>query len=212
MLTHFNFTIKLIFLTDKRWKTHRRTQQMIFYSDKIEANIIDNNDVSIIADMIDQFKEDVDMLFTYFAFSIIGLDYIKNLLKYQSNRVAFYCLEDTFDIRKCTSAMIYSKQTRNTGGSIIYYIMMICTQPEYKKMGFATKLLNGFVEKVRNDTQNADVPVKIILSSLDDVVSYYQKYGFEVVDCSMENYPYLARFEKYDETKLYTIMELVIRP
>ena len=187
-------------------------QQMIFYSDKIEANIIDNNDVSVIADMIDQFKEDVDMLFTYFAFSIIGLDYIKNLLKYQSNRVAFYCMEEVFDIRKCTSAMIYSKQTRNTGGSIIYYIMMICTQPEYKNMGFATKLLNGFVEKVRNETHNANVPVKIILSSLDDVVSYYQKYGFEVVDCSMENYPYLAHFEKYDETKIYTIMELVIHP
>jgi|LauGreDrversion4_2_1035121.scaffolds.fasta_scaffold98319_2 GNAT superfamily N-acetyltransferase len=185
---------------------------MIFYSDKIEADIIDNNDVSVIADMIDQFKEDIDMLFTYFTFSIIGLDYIKNILKFQSNRVAFYCLEDVFDIRKCTSAMIYSKQTRNTGGCIIYYIMMICTQPEYKKMGFATKLLNGFVEKVRKETENANVPVKIILSSLDDVVSYYQKYGFEVVDCSMENYPYLASFEKYDETKIYTIMEFVIKP
>lgn len=192
--------------------TDAHTKQMIFYSDKIEADIIDNNDVSVIADMIDQFKEDIDMLFTYFTFSIIGLDYIKNILKFQSNRVAFYCLEDVFDIRKCTSAMIYSKQTRNTGGCIIYYIMMICTQPEYKKMGFATKLLNGFVEKVRKETENANVPVKIILSSLDDVVSYYQKYGFEVVDCSMENYPYLACFEKYDETKIYTIMEFLIKP
>jgi len=79
-------------------------------------------------------------------------------------------------------------------------------------MGFATKLLNGFVEKVREETQNANIPVKIILSSLDDVVSYYQKYGFEVVDCSMENYPYLACFEKYDETKIYTIMEFVVKP
>jgi len=185
---------------------------MIFYSDKIEANIIDNNDVSVIADMIDQFREDVNMLFTYFAFSIVGLDYIQNLLNHSSNKVVFYCTEDEFVIRKCMSAMIYSKQTRNTGGCIIYYIMMICTQPEYKNMGFGKALLDSFVEQVRKETQNANVPVKIILSSLDHVVSYYQKYGFEVVDCSMENYPYLRRFEKYDETKIYTIMELVVRP
>jgi len=53
--------------------------------------------------------------------------------------------------------------------------------------------------------------MKIVLSSLDEVVSYYQKYGFEAVDCSFENYPYLQRFEQHEEDKLYTIMELIIK-
>jgi ribosomal protein S18 acetylase RimI-like enzyme len=181
---------------------------MIFYSDKIEASIIDNNEIDVITDKIDQFKADIDMLFTYFTFSIIGLDYIKNLLMFKSNKVAFYCMDDEFDIRNCPSAMIYSKQTRNTGDTIIYYIMVICTQRRFKQMGYATSLLNQFIEKVRQDTIDSKKPVKIVLSSIDNVVSYYQNYGFEVVDYTLENYPYLLAFEKYDKSKIYTIMEL----
>ena len=181
---------------------------MIFYSDQIEADIIDNNDLDVIADKVDKFKSDINMLFTYFTYSVIGLDYTQNLLKYKSNRIAFYCMDDVFDIRNCPSAMIYSKQTG--GDEIVYYIMIICTQRRFKNQGYATALLNGFMEKIRQDTADSDKPVKIVLSALDNVVSYYQNYGFEVVDCTLENYPYLARFEKYDETKIYTIMELSI--
>lgn len=178
---------------------------MIFYSDQIEADIIDNNALDVIADKVDEFKEDINMLFTYFTYSVIGLDYTQNLLKYKSNRVAFYCMDDVFDIRNCPTAMIYSKQV--SGDEIVYYIMIICTQRRFKNLGYATALLNGFVEKIRQDTEK---PVKIVLSALDEVVSYYQKYGFEVVDCTLENYPHLARFEKYDETKIYTIMEMKV--
>jgi len=173
---------------------------MIFYSDKIEADIVDNNELDVIADKLDQFKEDIAMLFTYFTFSVIGLDYTNNFMD-----------DDEFNIRNCPSAMIYSKQTRNTGGAIIYYIMIICTQRRFKNLGYATALLNGFVEKIREETVDAVVPVKVVLSSIDEAVSYYQKYGFEVVDCTMENYPYLAKFENYDETKMYTIMELNVK-
>ena len=67
-----------------------------------------------------------------------------------------------------------------------------------------------FFEKVKEETKLSKKKVKIVLSSLDEVVSYYQKYGFEAVDCSFDNYPYLKCFEKYDEEKIYTIMELNI--
>ena len=53
---------------------------MIFYSDKIEADIVDNNELDVIADKLDQFKEDIAMLFTYFTFSVIGLEYTNILL------------------------------------------------------------------------------------------------------------------------------------
>jgi predicted GNAT family N-acyltransferase len=89
--------------------------------------------------------------------------------------------------------------------------MVISTQKEFRGNGYATALLNGFVERVRSETVNTPKKVKIILSSLDEVVSYYQKYGFEVVDCSFDNYPYFKYFEKYDDDKIYTIMELNIK-
>jgi predicted GNAT family N-acyltransferase len=107
--------------------------------------------------------------------------------------------------------MIYSRQNKKNSTTIMYYIMVISTDKEFRGQGYATKLLNGFVEKVKEETKTSPKKVKIVLSSLDEVVSYYQKYGFEAVDCSFENYPYFRCFEKYDEEKIYTVMELDIK-
>ena len=165
--------------------------KMIFYSDEI----------------INQFVgEDVEMIFTYFTYPKINLEYIRTLLRQNSgfsNKVAFYCFDDVFDIRNCPSCMIYSKDPRSDEN--IYYIMIICTHRKFRGLGYATMLMDGFVEKIRLTGTS-----KIILSSLDDVVSYYQKYGFEVVDCDLSAYPGLARFEKHDKSKIDSIMELVI--
>jgi ribosomal protein S18 acetylase RimI-like enzyme len=184
---------------------------MIFFSDDIKNKIIDTSPIEEIIDKIDQFKADEEMIFTYFNYKIIGIDYIQNLLKYESNNTAFYCLEDDFVIRKCPSCMIYSKQNKKNSTTILYYIMVISTQPEFRNKGYGTGLLNGFVERIKKETQDSTKKVKIVLSSLDEVVSYYQKYGFTAVDCSFENYPYLRQFEIYDDEKLYTIMELNIK-
>jgi ribosomal protein S18 acetylase RimI-like enzyme len=160
---------------------------------------------------LEQFKEDVEMIFTYFNYGSIAIDYIENLLKYESNKTAFYCLEDNFVVRSCPSCMIYSKQNKKNSDTIIYYLMVISTDKEFRGQGYATKLLNGFVERVKEETINSKKKVKIVLSSLDEVVSYYQKYGFEAADFSFDNYPYLKCFEKYDDEKIYTVMELNIK-
>ena len=184
---------------------------MIFFSDEIKNKIVDTAPLDEIMDKLAEFSNDVDMIFTYFNYGAIGIDYIQNLLKYETNKVAFYCMEDNFVIRSCPSCMIYSKQNKKNSDAILYYIMVISTDKEFRGKGYATKLLNGFVEKVKEETKPSTKKVKIVLSSLDEVVSYYQKYGFEAVDCSFENYPYFSCFEKYDEEKLYTIMELDIK-
>jgi ribosomal protein S18 acetylase RimI-like enzyme len=184
---------------------------MIFFSDDIKNKIIDTTSLDEIMDKLDEFNSDVDMIFTYFNYGSIGIDYIQNLLKYETNKIAFYCIEDTFVIRSCPSCMIYSKQNKKNSDTILYYLMVISTDKEFRGQGYATKLLNGFVERVKDETKTSPKKVKIVLSSLDEVVSYYQKYGFEAVDCSFENYPYFRCFEKYDEEKIYTVMELGIK-
>jgi ribosomal protein S18 acetylase RimI-like enzyme len=184
---------------------------MIFYSDDIKNAIVDETPVDEIIDEIEKFKEDVEMIFTYFNYGSISIDYIQNLLKYESNKTAFYCTEDKFSIRSCPSCMIYSRQNKKNSDTIFYYIMVISTDKEFRGKGYATALLNGFVEKVKEETKMSNKKVKIVLSSVDEVVSYYQKYGFEAVDCSFENYPYFRCFEKYDEEKIYTVMELDIK-
>jgi hypothetical protein len=179
---------------------------MIFFGKDIVNNLVDTTPVENLADKLDEYERDVEMIFTYFAFGSIDIDYIQNLLQYKSNQVAFYCMDQEFDIRNCPSCMIYSKCV--TADTITYYIMIICTQRRFKNLGYATMLLDGFVQKVREETKEF---TKIVLSSLDEVVSYYQKYGFEAVDCSLESHPYLMQFEKVDDNKMYTVMELAIK-
>ena len=183
---------------------------MIFYSEDIVNKIIDESNLDEIIDKLDEFTADVEMIFTYFNYTVISLDYIQNLLKYKSNKTAFYCLNENFTIRDCPSCMIYSKQNKKTSDEIIYYIMIISTQEELRNKGYATALLNEFIAGVRKETKDSAKKVKIVLSSIDEAVSYYQKYGFEAVDFTFDNYPYLKLFEICDKTKLYTIMELCI--
>lgn len=140
-------------------------------------------------------EDDLLMIFVYFAYPKINIDYIKSLLECPSNRVAFYCFDDVFDIRNCPSCMIYSKDDRDYEN--IYYIHIICTHRRFRGFGYGTALLNGFVKG----------PGRILLSALDDVVSYYQNCGFEVIDCDLNDYPILAKYEKQEDDKMYSVME-----
>jgi ribosomal protein S18 acetylase RimI-like enzyme len=185
---------------------------MIYFSDDIKNQIIDTSPIDQIIDKLDEFKNDNEMILTYFNYGTVSIDYIENLLKVDTNKLAYYCTDDTFTISSCISCMVYSRQNKKNSDTILYYIMVISTQKEFRCNGYATKLLNGFVERVKLETKNTNKKVKIILSSLDEVISYYQKYGFEVVDCSFDNYPYFKYFEKYDQNKIYNIMELNITP
>jgi hypothetical protein len=170
---------------------------MIFYSKDIIKGLK-------LQEQIDAFGADVKMIFTYFAYPKISLDYIDALLQCKTNCVAFYCMDDIFDIRNCPSCMIYSKCEND------YYILMICTYRRFKNMGYATMLLEGFIESVKHSDTINKKGRKIILSSVDAAVSYYQCRGFVAVDDSLENYPELMRFEKFEKDKMYTVMELTI--
>ena len=177
---------------------------MIFYSEDIIKGLKTQ-------EQIDAFQADVEMIFTYFAYPKISLDYIGALLQCKTNRVAFYCMDDDkFDIRNCPSCMIYSLGTISDCSYNNYYILLICTHRRFKSMGYATMLLDGFIESVKSCNASDQKGSKIILSSVDEAVSYYQCRGFVAVDDSLENYPELMRFEKFEKDKMYTVMEIEI--
>jgi hypothetical protein len=178
---------------------------MIFFSDNILNKIIDESNLDEIADKVEEFNNNNIMIFTYFNYGVINIDYIENLLNYGNNKVAYYCFENEFNVRNCPSCMIYSKQYDENTDEITYYILLISTQKRFRNMGYGTLLLNGFMDRVNDETKHINKNVKVVLSALDDVVSYYQKYGFEVVDYNFDSYPYLEQFEIYDDKKMYTI-------
>jgi ribosomal protein S18 acetylase RimI-like enzyme len=184
---------------------------MIFFSNNILNKIIYDLELDEITDKVEEFKNDNIMIFTYFNYGIINIDYIENLLNYESNKIAYYCFDNEFNIRNCPSCMIYSKQYDENTDEITYYILLISTQKRFRNMGYGTLLLDGFMNKINEETKNINKNVKVVLSALDEVVSYYQKYGFEVVDYNFDSYPYLQQFEKCDDTKMYSIMVLLVK-
>ena len=172
---------------------------MIFYSEDIIKGFETQ-------EQIDGFNADVEMIFTYFTYPKISLDYIRIC---KTNHAAFYCINnDKFVIRNCPSCMIYSRGEIADCSYNYYYILLMCTHRRFKNMGYATMLLDGFIESVKHS--NADKKTKFILSSVDEAVSYYQCRGFVAVDYSLENYPELMRFEKFEKDKMYTVMEMII--
>lgn len=186
---------------------------MNYYSDDIINNIIDNSKVEEIIENIEEFKDDAHMLFYYFSFYEISFDYIDALLKDEKNKLAFRCIDNSeFNIRNCPSAMIYRKYNNNAKKEVIYYILMICTKQRFKKLGYASALLDDFIKRVKKETEHisSDYKVKIALSSLDNVVSYYEHYGFKMTSNNIRDHPLLMRYEKYEKDKDYHIMELDI--
>jgi len=51
--------------------------------------------------------------------------------------------------------MIYSKQNKKNSDTILYYLMVISTNKEFIGQGYATHLLNGFVERVKKETKSS---------------------------------------------------------
>lgn len=186
---------------------------MNYYSDDIINTIIDNSDVENIIENIEEFKDDAKMLFYYFSFYDIALDYIDNLLIDEKNKMAFRCIDNTeFNLRNCPSAMIYRKYVNNKKKEIHYYILMICTKHKFKKLGYASALLDHFIKRIKEDSykNKSNYKIKIVLSSVDKSVSYYEHYGFKIESNKLTDFPVLMRYEKLEKEKDYYIMSLDI--
>ena len=152
---------------------------MNYYSNEIVNHIIDTSDISDLADSIRQFRDDIYMLFIYFAFQKINVDYIHAILNDEKNQVVFRSIDNSgiFDIRNCPSAMVYRKRIDRERKECIYYILMICTKSNFKRLGYASSLLDDFIERIRSQKKEG-FSTKIILNSVENTVSYYERYGF----------------------------------
>ena len=176
---------------------------MNYYSDEIINRVVDTSDIEDLLDAIECFYKDAETLFCYFSFMIINISYTISLIRNPKNNMAFLCMDmDNFNMSNCPSAMIYTKEKYN--GENVYYILMICTKQRFKNMGYASMLLTQFIDKLRSKHSH----FKIILSSLDSAVTYYEKYGFKWTRDDIRKYPKLLQTEKYEEGKEYFIMEL----
>jgi hypothetical protein len=183
---------------------------MNYYSEDIINNIIDTNDLPDIIDNISDFRDDIHMLFVYFAFEKINLDYIESILSDTKNKTVLRCIDNNnFDVRNCPSAMVYRKIENTKKKECIYYILMICTKHNFKKFGYASSMLDDFIKYIACNKKDG-FTTKIILNSLESAVSYYEKYGFVDTLDTLYDHPVLLRYEKPSDIEPMYIMQLTL--
>lgn len=183
---------------------------MNFYSQDIINDIVDHSDLDCIIDKIDEFKAIRNYLFLQYTGMSVNPIYTDFMLANPKNEYVFHCLANTFDIHNCPTIMAYRRMSTET--EIVYYMLLICTKRRFKGMGYGSNLITGFIEKVKKDTvlSRQAKQVKIVLSSVEQAVTFYEEYGFKWTRKSLADYPALQSYEIYDETKEYFIMELEI--
>lgn len=178
---------------------------MNFYSDDIINDIIDHSSLENMMEELDGFKKKLRSLLHNFSGSDIQSNYIDSLLGNERNKIVFYCIDFEFRIDNCPVVMIYRKK-RIDKNEMRYYILMLCTKQKFRNQGYASKLLDGFIEKI----QSPKMKTKIILSSIESAVLFYESYGFRWTIDTLSDHDILMETEKKEEGKEYFIMELTI--
>jgi GNAT superfamily N-acetyltransferase len=186
---------------------------MNFYSDKIINEILDINSQQQLH-RIDKFIEESFNTIKQYSSHNINQKYIYNVLTNTKNIITFFCLDndkESFAINNCPSILVYHKLQSPL--EIRYYILIACTKRKFRNQGYASKLLDGLIERIKKEIPPPNPPspiIKIILSSLEESVLFYESYGFKWKNESIKDHPILMDYEKYDEEKEYFIMELIL--
>ena len=184
---------------------------MNFYSDEIINEIIDHAPLENMIDTLDIFKQKVRTSLQRFSGKDIHCKYVDSLLGEEKNKVVFYCMDFEFSIDNCPVIMIYRKYKVQEKEKVEtrYYILMLCTKPTFRNQGYASKLLDGFLEKIRKETIEK-TNTKIILSSVETAVLFYEAYGFRWTTDKLTDHFILTETEKKEDDKEYFIMEMVV--
>ena len=198
---------------------------MNFYSDQIVNSIIDQEPLEEIVDKIDVFWLQTKYIMTRYSMNSIYHRYVDGILEDPKIVVVYHCLDqNNFDVYNCPSVLVYRKvrDSRRAAGAseasvrsrrdvgFIYYILFTCTKKAFRGQGYGSRLLDGLQDRIRKENMN-NIPQKIVCSSVEDAVTFYEDYGFHWTRKSIKGYPILMKYESYQEGKEYFIMEKEVR-
>jgi len=184
---------------------------MNFYSDVILNDIIDNQPLETVLDSIQNFGEKCFNTIAKYSHHNIHHKYIFNVLGNTKNIIAFHCIDNEFSLENCPSMLVYRKYKIKCNHTdkleIRYYVLIACTKRKFRNQGYASKLLDGFIKRIKKENENIpECTLKIILSSVEESVLFYESYGFKWTREPITEHPLLMRFERYDPKKEYFIM------
>lgn len=181
---------------------------MNFYSQDIINEIIDTTDVENILDKIETFYQELKITLAYYSYRHISVGYIKKILENRDNHIVFRCMDTHFDMRNCPCLFVYRLEKNKQKKEMTYYILFICTKQKFKNLGYASSLLTDFIKDIKE--KHKSYSKKMILSSIESAVTFYENYGFKWTRETLSVYPILMEYEKYSEQKEYFILELKV--
>lgn len=134
----------------------------------------------------------------------INPKYVWSLLSDSSNEIIFYCMDNSkFDIHNCPSILIYRNSYDENGKYLNCYILLTCTGRKFRNSGYASLLFREFIANLSN-TQ------KIILSSVESSVMFYEKIGFKWTTDTLSKHEDIAKYELFEDKKEYFMMVMDI--
>jgi GNAT superfamily N-acetyltransferase len=188
---------------------------MNFYLEDLIDDILNNKkekeEEDDAIEQIDGFNRLVRYLIQSYSCHDINYKYTNYLLKDEKVKIAFYCMDFEFSIFNCPALFLYRKNFDRKTNEIKYYLLLICTKRKFRNQGYASKLLDSFIERIKQENINKNgIKIKIILSSTEESVLFYESYGFRWTSESLTDHPLLMDYEKHQEEKEYFILELLI--
>jgi ribosomal protein S18 acetylase RimI-like enzyme len=173
--------------------------------------IIDKGDVEDMLGEIDRLQMSTQYLLQLYSLHDLNNGYVKYLLEDERTKIAFYCMDFEFSVFNCPTMMVYRRSVDKVKNEVRYYILLICTKYKYRNQGYASKLLDGMIERVKKENRGKGYDkAKIVLSSTQEAVLFYEAYGFRWTRESLADHKVLMMYEKYDEKTEYFILELLV--
>jgi GNAT superfamily N-acetyltransferase len=172
---------------------------------------VDHYPLEKVAEEIEKYQNNVEYVVHKHSFRYFQYKYVNSLLLDERVKMAFYCFDSHFDVFNSPTMLMYRKYLDKVDNELNYYILLICTIHQLRGQGYGTKLMDEFVKRVKEENKDKEFnKVKIILSSLEEAVLFYENYGFRWTRESLTDHPFLMGYEKYEEKKEYFILELVV--
>ena len=146
-----------------------------------------------------------------YSFDKVNPQYVRYLLSIDNIKHAFLCFDDEFNLDNCPCILSYVKYYHEELNEFHYYILLLCTKRRFRNMGYASLLLDKFIQIIKNEKEKEQQPTtKIVLNSVETAVLFYESYGFRWIYKNIECYNQLLEYEKSTNDKENFIMELIL--
>lgn len=106
--------------------------------------------------------------------------YVYDLFSDRHNKVVLYGIDHTLtDVENCPCGLIYRIHKNVTENELHVYIMFIATEYKCRKTGYASLLINEFIDFIKEKYCSKYTNISIILDSIEPAVTFYEHFGFK---------------------------------